>query len=209
MSKWHVGQCSPETPLCGLFSQNEGPDENLQGRAKNKRPADFWYRSKFQKRMSLIHSDYGLVHNGWVSSIQIPSCLFFVFVHQRTAARSFSLFLLSLLSVGLCPSRCNFGFSLVFVAAVNGRARRHAYRMLFGLELSRSGIGRRGEEPCVFLRIWIIYTTAHEVVDNRTQWGETRVCLSVCLFVCCVAVRENESGGKEGRTASGAYFVYE
>jgi hypothetical protein len=24
-----------------------------------------------------------------------------------------------------------------------------------------------------------------------------------------VAVRENESGGKEGRTASGAYFVYE
>ncbi len=157
---------------------------------KNKRPADFCYRLNCTR--------------GWVSSIVIMAssemdeshrsrfllvCFSCLFINGSAFSLSLSLFLLSLLSllsVGLCPSRCSFGCSLVFVAALHGRARRHAYSMLFGLELSRFGIGRRGEEPCVFLRIWIIYTAPHEVVDNRTQWGETRVCLFVCLFVCCV-----------------------
>jgi hypothetical protein len=82
-------------PYVVYFLKTRDQVKTCRAEPKNKRPADFCYRSKLHKRMILIHSDYGLVHNGWVSSIQIPSCLFFVFVHQRQRSLSLSLSSLS------------------------------------------------------------------------------------------------------------------
>jgi hypothetical protein len=182
MSKWHNGQCSSRNPLlCSLFSQNEGPDENLQGRAKKKRPADFWYQSKLQKRMSLIHSDYGLVPQR-MSLIDPDS---FLFVCSSTG---------SALSLPLCSLSSLCGF--VSVAA--------RFWFFPGLCCSPTW---QSKTPCLSHVVW---TWIEQVWNRETRRGAlclsadmnhlyccTRSCgqsnavtgdegLSVCLFVCCV-----------------------
>jgi hypothetical protein len=142
-----------------------------------------------------------IARRGWVSSIVIMAssttdeshrsrflrvCFSCLFINGSALSLScFSLF--SLLWV--CVRR---GAALVFPWSLLQPYMAEQDGMLIAccLDLNWAGLesGDAERSLCVFLRIWIISTDAHEVVDNRTQWGETRVCLFVCLFVCLLCV---------------------
>jgi hypothetical protein len=81
--------------------------------------------------------------------------------------------------------------------------------MLFGLELSRSGIGRRGEEPlCLSADMNNLYCCTRSCGQSNAVRGDEG--LFVCLFVCCVCKpsgKTRAAGRKEGQLAARFFLM--